>query len=146
VVYKQPGLSKEFSEAHPKSRLLVESVDEFVRREGWPDVMITAVFRTPSQQEAFYWKQVQETLRCTEKIAREIARAKPSWHLWRTGIDFSSKRYDRQQAQRILEYLKSGRQGLEWEILHHDIGAGEHFHVAFKDREWKARWSQALVA
>jgi hypothetical protein len=144
--YKYSGLSSEFRELHPMPRTLILSLDEYVQRQGWPSVMVTHIIRTKKQQEEWYWKRLADGGRATEEIARKAAANKPSLHLWRCALDFSSKIYTKDQVDRILAYLKAGRDTPEWEILYHDIGQGTHFHLGYRDDTWKARWSQALVA
>ncbi len=146
MVFKYPGLSREYSQLHPKVKALGDDLDIWVREQGWPDVMITHVVRTAAQQEAWYWKSIYDATKVTEELARAAARKKPSWHFWYCAFDFSSKRYSVTQERRILEYLQSGRGRPDWEIYGHNIGQGDHFHVAFRDVSWKAKWSQQLTA
>ncbi len=142
--YKYDRLRKEFILLHPKPKDLIDNLDQVLQAKGWQSVNLTEIVRTKKDQENYYWEQVMADLKCTEEIARTTARAKPSWHLWFCAVDFTSKIYTPEQCKFILDYLKSGRPGPTWEIFHHNIGRGSHFHVAFEDPSWKQRWSNQL--
>lgn len=123
-----------------KPKDLIDTLDQVLIAKGWPTIILTEIKREPKDQEAYYWDQVAKDFKCTEEIARSIARKKFSWHLVYCAVDFSAKIYDQEQKKFILSYLKKDRPGPTWEILLHNVGLGSHFHVAYEDQLWKQKW------
>jgi LAS superfamily LD-carboxypeptidase LdcB len=109
--------------------------------QGFPEITITEVFRTPEQQEAIYWKSLLAS-EGTEERARAAARAKWSWHLGRCAVDFRSHSYSKTQQVAILNWLQERCPKPAWETLLHAVGSdAEHFHVGFRDYSRRRRGS-----
>lgn len=142
--FKYAYLKKQYALLHPKVQGVVQELDLWLTRENLPVMILTHIYRTPQEQELFYWKQVSEDLNCAEEIARETARNKFSWHRCYCAVDIRNSNFSAVDKTRIFKQLKTGRGDSRWEILNHDIGQGEHFHVGYKDFDWRHRWSNQL--
>jgi len=144
--FKYLHLRKQYALLHPKLQQIAVELDLWLTKNSFPVMIITHIYRTPQEQEAYYWKSVMESLNCSEPIARETARAKFSWHRVYCALDIRNSNFDDVQRTRIYKQLKTGRDNSMWEILQHDVGRGDHFHVGYKDFDWRHRWSRQLKA
>lgn len=139
--FDKPNLGPEFSQLHPRVRKAAEDLDSWLIKKGLPQMTVTHVLRTPAMQESIYWEAVKDTLKCTEEIARQTARNKPSWHLWYCALDFRNKVYTPAQKADIFKQLRDGRGDSIWEILMHDVGRGDHFHLGYRDFSWRTKYA-----
>lgn len=146
MLFKHYWLSQQFSLVHPKVREIAEELDRFLQTQGLQDMVITHVYRTAEEQEKFYWESVQKTLHCTEEIAKETARKKFSWHRVYCAIDIRNSTYDKATREKILKFLKTGRADSSWEILMHDVGRGDHFHVGYRDFGWRRKYESQPIS
>lgn len=146
MLFKYSYLAPEYALLHRKVTEAADALDAFLRAEGLPDMMVTHVFRTAGQQEDFYWKQYINDFHGVEAEARKLARNKFSWHRVYCAMDIRNNCYDRQAKERIFKFLKKGRESSQWEILLHDIGRGDHFHVGYRDYAARRKWEQQLKA
>lgn len=134
--FKNATLELQFLEVHPMVRKAVLELDYWSAERQMPEVVVTQVFRTLRQQEDLYWPQFAAA-GADEKTARRMARDKFSWHLCRCAVDIRNHHYSANQLREVMEHLSSGRNGHDWEILSHDMGHGNHLHIARRDQEWK---------
>src|SRR5690606_32137181 len=72
-----------------------------------------------------------------EAAAAEWARNKPSWHLWKTAVDLRNNHYTVDQRKRVMNWLRVKCQPpAGFELLEHDVGRGDHVHLATRDFIW----------
>jgi hypothetical protein len=130
--WKSPHLEAEYSEVHPLVRKALGELELKLSDWGFPEMTVTQVFRTPEEQEELYWRSLLKE-HGTEALARIAARAKFSWHLCRTAVDFRNSSYTRAQRKKIHAWLIERCPPPAWEALDHSVGFGQHFHVALRD-------------
>jgi hypothetical protein len=123
MMYKNPGLESELTVCHPTLRTVLKELDVWLQSKDWPGITLTHVLRTPAEQKAIYDG--------TEPF---------SWHMVGAAVDFRNRVYNSKQLTAIIDWLikRVGRK--HWEILSHDVGRGNHFHLAFEDEAWKREW------
>ena len=144
--FKYPYLRKQWALLHPEVCKAINDLDVWLTTQGLPVMTLTHIYRTPQEQELFYWKSVMDDLKCTEQIARDIARKKFSWHRAYCAVDIRNTNFGPLDRTKIFKQLKAAHATDRWEILMHDVGRGDHFHVGYRDTEWKHRWSNQLKA
>lgn len=137
--FKTDVLKAEFDALHPRTRSVLIGLDEHSIQLGLPDVVVTHVLRTLNQQEKIYERIFVEKLAMDEVLAKKKARAKFSWHLCRCAVDFRNNQYSEAEKREVLSFLKIQMYGAtsQFEFVEHDIGHGNHFHLAHRDYEWK---------
>lgn len=160
-------LEGEFVGIHPQVKSLVEQLQYHSENIGFPDVVITHAFRTKTQQKTIYMgvaavilkkiandntltesesdilervEQISDSQNITlEKAFERWAEARFSWHMARTAVDLRNKHYSSKQRAAVMAFLRARISKGEWELLEHDIGRGDHIHLAKRDAEWKAK-------
>lgn len=121
--------------------------------KGWEAPFITCIRRTPDDQERIYLpfaeklvRSFQMGLHLSDKervLAAELAkmtpeqrkawaRAKFSWHIALCAVDIRNRAYSRTQRVAIMNHLRFGTNTTDWEILEHDVGRGDHVHLALR--------------
>lgn len=136
MLFKAPRLATEYPTLHPELRRVLAELEKQLAAWGLPSLTITEALRTPDDQERLYWKRELKP-GVTEEHARALARARPSWHLHHCAADFRNSVYGPRDRRRIHYWLTQRCPSDEWEVLMHDIGRGDHFHVARKDESWR---------
>lgn len=76
-----------------------------------------------------------------DKAFERWADSKFSWHMARCAVDLRNRHYSPKQRQAVVAFLRSMVSRGEWELLEHDIGRGDHIHLAKKDSEWKTKYA-----
>jgi hypothetical protein len=167
IQYAFPRLEPEFQGVHPLVKSLIEQLQTHSEDIGFPDVVVTHVWRTKTQQKAIYMsvatvilkkinndntltesesdilervEQISDSQKITlEKAFERWAEARFSWHMARTAIDLRNRHYTSKQRAGVMAFLRARIAKGEWELLEHDIGRGDHIHLAKRDAEWKAK-------
>ena len=47
---------------------------------------------------------------------------------------------DVRERKAIMDHLRYGTNGTDWEVIEHDVGRGDHLHLAYKVVERKRAW------
>lgn len=123
IKFKHAELVTEFFELlHPSVRAIVVELARFVDHKGWAPVTLTQVSRSEETMAEYYgpnWKK----------------KGKFSWHLVNRAVDIRNRDWSPEQRKVIEAWLKTNWPGAE--VLMHDIGRGNHLHVA-NPRPWSA--------
>lgn len=135
--FKVPWLESEFAHLHPHVQSALKALDAYSASHGLPEPLVTHCFRNASQQEAYYWRGIEKRLGVTEAEARQAARSRFSWHRVGCAADVRNSHYTPKQLEEVLSFLREGRASPLWEILSHDVGRGEHLHLARRDFSWR---------
>jgi len=158
--FATPNLELEFNALHPDVRKAIKDLDEWSKKRGFPEVVVTHCLRTRDDQERIYFKYVQGLRKkradkvqltaaeqrisiMSDKDAKAWAREKFSWHLVACAVDIRNIHYTRTQLLEVLGYLKTGRALGPWEILSHDVSNGNHIHVGVKDFAFRKKYTSA---
>lgn len=165
ISFKNARCEREFKLVHPKPREAVLDLATWCKAEGLPEVVVTHVFRLRSEQRAIYTPVARRLLELetsgrilspmqrrdiaaikalgtSDAALAEWAENRPSDHLWRCAVDLRNRHLTPAQLVRVMHRLRTGRLlAPGWQILSHDVGAGEHIHCGFRDAEWRARYS-----
>lgn len=136
MLYKFPHLEVEYDGLHPKVRDVMKQLEVFCQSRAYAEPMATHIHRSVKVQEEFYWRSLMKANKCTEAKARELARAKFTWHFVFCAIDLRDWVWKPHQVPEVLKFLKSLCDSSEWECLYHDVGQGMHLHVGYKDYQW----------
>lgn len=141
MLFKTTALAAEYPRLHPELRKLLTQLDEHITGLELAPLTLTHVLRTKAEQEELYWARYH-TSGVTEATARELARKRFSWHLCACAADFRASCYSAEHRALLRRWLTAKFQKPGWEILEHDIGRGEHFHVAVCDQAWRRKFEQ----
>ena len=144
--FKYPHLAAEYDVIHPRVKLATKDMEDYCFRHKLEEPMATHIQRTKKQQIEIYWKGIQKERKCSEAKAKELAGKKWTWHFVLCAIDLRDYIYTKKQVQDIVSFLKTkyclvrenpADQRLDgYEILFHDVGAGTHFHIGYRDHQW----------
>lgn len=138
----------------------VTELAAWLHSKGWEAPFVTCIRRTEDDQERIYLPYAQQVVRLfqaglsleekeralaadlAKKTPEELkawARAKRSWHVDLCALDLRNRDYSRLQRKEIMDHLRHGTTSTEWEVLEHDVGRGNHIHLAYKafDRRGK---------
>ena len=144
MLFKTTALAAEFIGLHPRLRRLLLDLDAQVAEWGLEPVVVTHVLRTPEQQADFYWKDYAGPA-CDEDAAREKARRRFSWHCCNCAVDIRYTHWSPDERKRVRVWLLSKKVTRPlWENLEHDVGRGEHWHLAFCDFVRRREYEQSL--
>jgi hypothetical protein len=156
--FKLAAMEVEFDGLHPELSSLVRVFDAWSYEHGLPEPVITEVLRTPAEQERIYTRFAQRLVdklnakvrmsdhekaeatrfaEMTEEQRKKWARSRFSWHLVACGVDLRNSYYSAEQLERVMAFLKEGRVSPLWEILAHDVSAGNHIHLGRRDFGWR---------
>lgn len=137
MLCKSPELAAQFQATHPELRRLILDLDMQLGEWKLAPLTVTCVLRSLDEQEAIYWPMLHRD-GFSEADAKLKARSKFSWHMANCAVDFRGATYSEQDRQRIKAWLNArGCLKPNWECLEHDVGRGEHFHVARCDSAWR---------
>ena len=115
IKFKRPELEWEFdNQLHPAARGLILELDRFCSRAGYGDLVLTEVWRSEAVMTRYYGEGWEDS--------------KWSWHLVGRAVDIRNKNWTTAQRHAIELWLK--KNWPDGEILMHDIGRGDHLHVA----------------
>lgn len=115
MIFALQHLSEEFEQLHPAVRAIVWALDEFCEEHGLAPVTVTHARRSEASMAAIYgldWR----------------ARGKFSWHLADRAVDVRNR--DWSDAERLLVVRWLRKHWPHTEIIMHDIGHGDHLHIA----------------
>jgi hypothetical protein len=135
--FKTPHLAAEFNVLHPELIETAMALDKFCVENKFPALVVTHVDRTIADQSRIYYKQYMRS-GLTEAQAMEAASKRPSLHLHKSACDFRDYIYTRQQIKLMLDFLFKRCPKERYEVLHHDVGSGMHFHLGIRDPQWIA--------
>lgn len=148
--FKEPHLEVEFREMHPDVRDVLVALDAWSVKHRIPETVVTHVFRGRAFMEETYWLGIAKKLTIqlpnaspaeVERIARETARMKFSWHLVRCAADIRNRHYTKEEREDVFAWLRVHCKPPMFELVQHDVGKGDHIHVGRKDLEWKTRFN-----
>ena len=138
--YKTPELEEQYKRLHPRLLSVTQELEDFCRKQAYPEPMATHIDRTRDQQEDIYWRIIlaQGKGALTEAQARYQARNRFTWHFVRCAIDLRDYIYTPAQLAVLLPFLKTitTGKGKDYEFLYHDVGRGNHLHIGFRDNQW----------
>lgn len=139
----------------------VTGLAAWLHSKGWEAPFITCIRRTSDEQRKIYLPYAEKLVRSLQMglplsdkervLAGELekmtpeereawARAKFSWHCALCAVDIRNRVYSRAQRKVIMDFLRYGTNATEWEVLEHDVGRGDHIHLAFRDIDRKKAW------
>jgi hypothetical protein len=166
--YLRPEYEAQFRGVHPELVTLLIDFDEHSKRLGWPEMVLTDVWRTKEEQQAIYLPKYMEivakvragnTKRLSdsdiqlgrrlsalsdEEIAEE-ARTRPSWHLYRAACDIRTRHYTTSQTLMLAKWFRDRCPKPEWLFLLHDV-AGPHAHIQRSDYKWRRQQAATNAA
>lgn len=133
--FKTPALEAQWPVLHPKLRVVLQLVDDWLFENGMERITVTDLLRTPADQERIYTPVFMGQGIPKDKAA-QLARHRFSWHLVGSAADFrhSVKPYTQAEVDRINMKLQDLCPPSAWELLHHSVGLGMHFHVAIRQK------------
>jgi len=117
IEFKHPELQYEFDHRlTPGAQGVAFATNYFLERAGLHPLVITRIVAPQAEVDSIYG-----------------TKGRFSWHLpdamgFSHAFDARNKCYDEAENQRIYHFLKGNWPGLE--ILMHNVGRGNHFHVA----------------
>lgn len=121
--FKTKRLESEFLLVASACRAVVRELDAWLRLKGWEGVTVTHARRTEGQMAMIYgrdWKR----------------RGLWSWHLTGHAVDIRNRVWTPSQRKDIVKFLR--KNWPEAEVLMHDIGRGDHLHIAIPPP--RSRW------
>lgn len=159
-------LKAQFEGVHPELQQLVKNFAEQSEQSNWPTPVITCAWRDKSGMRAIYYpyavniiekRKRGETLTDSENrvilVLYDIADkyyhsnistavshwvdSKFSWHMVRCAVDLRNKHYTKEQMEAVNNWFKANVGAPLFEYLMHDVGRGDHIHVAIKDKKWR---------
>ena len=155
--YKFPNLKAEFeTQLDERVRDVVRELDRHCVQQGYPNLTLTEVFRTPEQSQAYYFKH-QQTLKARYKAGRMLsqtdtliaklddasakkwARAKFSYHRANCAVDIRNSVYSPRQMIELMRFLETKCPLPLWEVLSHDVSNGAHIHCGIRSQSPEVR-------
>lgn len=115
-------MAAEWFNLHPRVREKLVALDDWSRKQLLPEPVITHINRTPSEQAAIYQ-----------------GKKRFSWHMCLCAVDLRNFTYTAEQLGRVYAFLTDNHDPELWEVLSHDVGRGDHLHLAFRDAAWKTK-------
>jgi hypothetical protein len=137
--FKSAEIGVQYARLLPEVRQVLAELDERLHQWGSERLTITDAIRTPGEQEELYWHSYVGGGVGPEE-ARQLAREKFSWHLVGAAADFRALAYNAEERSKIWSWLHERCPAVDWELLIHDVGRGEHFHVAKRSHELRKQW------
>lgn len=169
IEFAHEGLKVEFDGLHPAVKAVIQSLQSYSESVGFPNVVITHCWRTKVHQKKMYTsvadnilEKLKNDITLTDEESRMLERVesiaksqnlslekafdrwaetKFSWHMARCAADIRNRHYNKSQRQAVMAFLMGKISRGEWELLEHDIGRGDHIHIAKKDAEWKTNYA-----
>lgn len=154
MIYADPKMKDEYPLLPEQLRKKLEDADAWLKAKGWPELFITCIGRTDDDSERIYTPVAERLVRDLELknlktdrervLAGELAkmnptqrrawaRAKFSWHRCLCAVDIRNRCFSREQRRELMNHLRFGTSPTTHEVLEHDVGRGDHIHLAFKD-------------
>lgn len=124
LVYKHAFLELEFKQMlHPEVRLVLEDLADWSETQGLPAPVVCCVHRTP-------------------KLNKLVDGAVNSLHLVDSAVDIRRWHYNKNQREAVWGWVKTRCADKGWELIEHLKGGRhfEHFHIGFKDSQWRATY------
>jgi len=116
IYFKLPELVWEFDvQLHPAARGTVTELARMMERQWHLPLTVTAVCRSPAEMASIYGRDWRE-------------RGRWSWHLVNRAVDLRNRDWTDPQKADIELWLQ--RTFPDAEIIMHNIGRGDHLHVA----------------
>lgn len=158
--YADPKMAEEFKLLPVQLQAKLLRADAWLAAQGWPELFLTCVGRTDDDSERIYTPVADKLVRDLELknlktdrekvlagILRDMtpaqrkawARAKFSWHRCLCAVDVRNRVFSREQRRALMNHLRFQTDSATWEVLEHDIGRGDHIHLAYKDFEQRGR-------
>lgn len=145
MLFKTASIGAQWANIHPVVRIVLGELDDVLAGWSLSTLTITDAERGLDTQEELYWKSYMAA-GFVEAVARQKARAKFSWHLASCAADFrGSKPWGPENEAKVFQWLKQRCPGPQWETLYHEVGAGLHFHVAYRDFSWRRQWERQVT-
>lgn len=140
MLFKTPEMSAQYGALHPEIRRLVADIDLKASDLGFAPFTMTEGFRTRREQTRIYTDiYLSEKYTPDEALAR--AEKQFSWHLCGCAIDFRNHALSTKQRAQVFAWLDERCRPPElWEVKQHNVGAGLHFHVGWRDWDKRARF------
>ena len=137
--FKAPHLEVEFDHLHPELRALLLELDQWSGEHKFAAVLVAHALRTLDDQERIYLPIYQENTGLPPERARALARQRFSWHLVGCAVDIRNSHYSEDERRTVVSWLRGRVEPVagDWELLEHDIGRGEHIHIARRDVAWR---------
>lgn len=157
--FASPQMAEDFPLLPMEVRDKVTGLAALCHAKKWEVPVVTCIRRTPDDQERIYTPYAQklaqmhqkgltleqqeralaaQLARMTPEEQKAWARAKFSWHVALCAVDLRNRDYSRQQRKEIMNFLRHGTNTTDWEILEHDVGRGDHIHLARRVAERRA--------
>jgi hypothetical protein len=139
MLYKDQRIEREFKLLHPELLKLAGELEAYCRAKHYAEPVSTHVKRYGTEQVDIYWKNIMATKKVTEVEAKALAAKRPTLHYHLLAFDLRSFIYTPMQMKDLLQWLESRcPKAKGWEILYHDVGRGNHFHIGYNDVKWRA--------
>lgn len=149
-------MSEDFALLPKPLRDKVTELAAWLHSKGWEAPFVTCIRRTEDDQERIYTPVAERLVhslavglslttkeralaadlaRMSPEERKAWARAKFSWHVALCALDLRNRDYSRAQRKEIMNHLRHGTNTTDWEILEHDVGRGDHIHLARRELE-----------
>lgn len=155
----------ELAASHPDVRKAVNALDQWSIEGAFPEVVVTHVLRSADEQQKIYFKHAEELISklrqgapmsseqttlageleaMNEARRKQWARNRFSWHRVGAAVDLRNTHYSKAQLAGVMNFLRHGRVTGPWELLSHDVSAGNHIHIGRRDFAWRGQYEQSM--
>lgn len=139
MLFKTARVEAEFKKLHPELLKVGEELNAYCRAKRYAEPVATHVLRYGSEQVDIYWQNIMRTQKVSEAAAKALAAKRPTLHFHLLAFDLRDYIYTPIQIKDLLQWFEARcPKAKGWEILYHDVGRGNHFHVGFHDKTWQA--------
>lgn len=159
--FAAPEMVDDFALLPQQLRDKVTGLASWLHAKGWEAPFITCIRRTADDSERIYTPYAENLVRSLKMglsladkervLAAELAKMTPeerkawarekfSWHNVLCAVDIRNRVYSRGQRMAIMNHLRYGTNTTDWEVLEHDVGRGDHIHLARRDVDRRKAW------
>lgn len=139
MLYKTQRIEAEFQTLHPELLKVARELETYCKAKHYAEPVATHVKRYGVEQVDIYWKNIMRTQKVSEAAARSLAAKRPTLHFHLLAFDLRDFIYTPMQVRDLLQWLEARcPKAKGWEILYHDVGRGNHFHIGYHDKAWQA--------
>ena len=137
--FKSEHLETEFDHLHPELRRLVSELDQWSAEHRFPAPIVTHALRSLDDQERIYAPIYADNTGLPVERCKSLARQRFSWHLVGCAVDLRNAHYSDDERRAVMGFVHNHIEPCpgNWEVLAHDIGRGDHLHLARRDVAWR---------
>ena len=124
MIWKHEHLKTEFRKLRSDVQTMMRAQDRFIKRRGWPEMVITCVYRSDSLDGHDEYRAYDVRSR-NPATGKDIYTAEQQWAIF----EFTRKHYGRRD---VFKTKYAGLQKLPFTF--HAEGTASHFHIAGEER------------